>query len=229
MVIKKTTKNKPTGKPDPNKPKKTTKAKAKPRQKPKPKPEPKLIPKPKATPKPKAKPKPKSKPKRKKRSKPRYKPGKRVFKKTIKKEGGQKGNKNAEQWTEEEALVIAQGLVKWIMPNMKSNDNGRGEVDLHIANIFVAEYCLLKGLGKGQVAHLCEKYESFQSLHARAKEFQEIKLAKLAYFKKADPNIAKFLLINHHNYTGDSLKLTGTGDNDEIEMTVVIGDKNVKD
>ena len=125
--------------------------------------------------------------------------------------GGQPGNKNAEKWTEEKALVLGKELIEWMMPkNVKIKDksgNEIGERDMHLSNIFWQDFiCLHKGLNKNTMNYLRDNFESFSDLYDQALNIQEVKLLKYAVLNKLNSSITKFVLQNHHD--GYSTKIS---------------------
>lgn len=116
---------------------------------------------------------------------------------TKKKEGGQKGNKNAETWTEEAALELGHSLIKWLTPDLIE-----GKGDVNEGNIFFEEYIVIRrGLTPRIANYLCNKFESFSTLYAQAKKIQEIKLVKYGVADRLNASMTKFVLVNNHDWS----------------------------
>ena len=100
-----------------------------------------------------------------------------------------KGNKAAEKWTEQKALDLGNELIEWLAVPKKEN-------------IFF-EYFLIveKGLYPEIIDYLSKKFPAFLKLIVKAKRIQEIKLVKYGVEDKLNPNMTKFCLINHHEYS----------------------------
>ena len=85
--------------------------------------------------------------------------------------GGQIGNKNAEKWTEEEALKLGNELIVWLK---EKDEDGQDK-----GNIFFEEFLIIeKNMYRDLIDYLSSKFESFSELKKRAKEIQELKLIK---------------------------------------------------
>lgn len=122
--------------------------------------------------------------------------------------GGQPGNKNAEKWTEEKAIRIANGLIRWLRPKKKVLKDGK-VTDTHAVNIFYEEYIvIIKGLYPDFIGNMCEKFSSFSDLIKKAKKIQEIKLIKHGTGNNLNPGVTCFVLKNHHGYR-DHVELSG--------------------
>lgn len=131
--------------------------------------------------------------------------------------GGQKGNKNAEKWTEEAALKIVNDLIKWLKPDVV------GEMDQNEANIFVKDFLLFhtEGITRNQIQKLRKKYESFDALYARAREMQEVKLIKLGIGDRTNAQLTKLFLVNNHGYR-DKIEHAGDKDNPVTFKQVIL-------
>lgn len=115
---------------------------------------------------------------------------------TVRKGGGQPGNKNAEKWTEEKAMEIGRELIAWLE---------KGGPD----NIFFEKFLVGRGLYRDMVVFLSEKYRSFSEVIKKAKQLQELNINTLAITNQVSVPISIFMLKNHHNYTD---KVNHTGD-----------------
>lgn len=102
-----------------------------------------------------------------------------------KKKGGQLGNKNAEKWTEEEALKLGNDLLDW----MKADDN-----------FWVKEYLIDNDINEKATNYLSHKYDSFLTLLERAFSIQEKKLVSNGLKNKWNNAMAIFVLKNKHGY-----------------------------
>ena len=102
-----------------------------------------------------------------------------------KKKGGQLGNKNAEKWTEDEALKLANNLIDWLA------------VD---ENFWVKEYLVNNDLNDTLTNYLSHKYDSFSSLLEKAFSIQEKKLVSNGLKNKWNNAMAIFVLKNKHGY-----------------------------
>lgn len=106
----------------------------------------------------------------------------------------QKGNKFAEDWTEEKALLFGQKLIDWL--------NAEDE------NIFFEEFIFMTKHGNDfpklivqTPSYLAKKFTTFANLLDEAKKIEEIKLKKYSAFNKINPQICKFLLSAQYGYT----------------------------
>lgn len=98
------------------------------------------------------------------------------------------GNKKAEKWTEEAALLFGNDLLNW----MRAEDE----------NIFFDDFIYLQdhtGKYPGEVyadlpAYLAKKYLSFFDLLEKCRIIEKTKLKKFSAFDKLNASIAKFLL-----------------------------------
>lgn len=99
--------------------------------------------------------------------------------------GGQKGNKNAQKWTQKKVDKLGEDLLAWLKQEK---------------NIFFKEFLLQRDLYKDVVAYLESNYPSFSALIKRAREWQELKLIKLGVTGKLNHIMTIFILKNHHDY-----------------------------
>ncbi len=114
-------------------------------------------------------------------------------------EGGQPGNKNAEKWTEEKALNLANELIEWMLPKFEDNKKGK-KVDVHGANIFYEEFLIMhKKIYSTVLNYLEKKYESFSKTLKTARHIQKIKLMKHATAGNLKEGSTIFILKNYHD------------------------------
>jgi hypothetical protein len=113
-------------------------------------------------------------------------------------EGGQPGNRNAEKYTEEKAMKIANGLLEWLKPKLVDAPDGAGKVDVHAENILYEQYLLGEGLHPNITSNLSSRFESFREIIGEAKEWQRVKMMYMGAFKKIDSRFGVFLLSAIH-------------------------------
>jgi len=109
----------------------------------------------------------------------------------------EKGNKDAEKWTEKRALSFGQEILDW----MTSADE----------NIFFDEFVYLIApklpnyqdvkISADTPNYLGRKFLSFSELFDNARKIQELKLKKFGVFDKLNASMTKFVLINNHKWT----------------------------
>lgn len=100
-------------------------------------------------------------------------------------EGGQPGNKNAEKWTEEDALEVGRKLKAWL----KAHDD----------NIFYKEFLYLHNdYTKDNIDYWKKKYKSFYAVMENIKAIQQVKLLKGGTAGSLQPSITKFALAAIH-------------------------------
>lgn len=116
------------------------------------------------------------------------------------KEGGQPGNKNAEKWTEEEALKLGNELIEWM-----SFDE----------NFWVKEFLTNNDLNEKTSNYLKDKFLSFSTLLEKAFAIQEKKLVSNGLKNKWNNAMAIFVLKNKHGYK----------DKTEVESNVKVEDR----
>jgi hypothetical protein len=68
-------------------------------------------------------------------------------------------------------------------------------------NVFATKFAFDRGYPRQTLLEFAEKNKSFSSVFARARARQEHLLAEGALFGRFKEGMAKFLLVNHHNYT----------------------------
>src|SRR5690606_28163159 len=101
--------------------------------------------------------------------------------------GGQPGNKNAQKWTEEEALKLGEELLSW----MKEKPE----------NVFFKEFLIYENDYYEELTdYLSNKYESFLNVLKKAKKIQELKIVKLSSDNKLNPTMSIFCLKNLHDW-----------------------------
>lgn len=112
----------------------------------------------------------------------------------VKTGGGQIGNKNAEKWTEEEALKLGYELIDWL----------RQETDGKNPNIFFSYFLMVnKKMHKGTINYLETKFRSFSDLIKTATLIQELKLVDLGVKGRLSNTMAIFVLKNMHRYQSE--------------------------
>jgi len=117
--------------------------------------------------------------------------------------GGQFNNKNAEKWTEEEALKLADETIDWLMPKYEYDEKAGKKIDKHSRNVFYLEFFTLhRKLNRCTIDYLCRKYKSFSARYETIKNIQEAKLQKIGSFaKNINPSIVTLILKAKHDYT----------------------------
>lgn len=105
-----------------------------------------------------------------------------------------KGDKAAEQWTEERALELANELIEWLN---EKDENGEDKKNMFFEEFLVIE----KDLYPELIKYLCGKFSTFFKLIEKAKKIQEIKLVKYGVKDSLNATMTKFVLTNHHGWT----------------------------
>lgn len=100
--------------------------------------------------------------------------------------GGKWGflGKPDDAYTEEELHNLGKELVEWLSEE---------------ENFWFKSFLMLKGLHKDTLNYLSKKYPFFKNYLDIAKALQEYKLVHNSFWKKADFNTAKFVLLNNHD------------------------------
>lgn len=122
--------------------------------------------------------------------------------KQKKKPGGQPGNKNAEKWTEVEAIKLADELIDWMCPKLEKDEKTGKIVDLHAANIWKLDFLsIVKRLPKDEINVLARKFPSFAKKAELADNIQEAKILKYGSAGKLNPAVSIFTLkvLHGHN------------------------------
>jgi hypothetical protein len=115
--------------------------------------------------------------------------------------GGQPGNKNAEKWTEEKAIGLAERLIEWLSPKFEDKNGNIVGYDVHEKNIFFRYFLIFEAhCGNTIIAEMSKKFESFSKLIEIAKEMQQQKLWAQGVEKKISPQITKFALSAIHGF-----------------------------
>lgn len=110
--------------------------------------------------------------------------------------GGQIGNKNAEKWTEDEALKLIDKLFDWLF-----------DKDNYYENIHFEKFLFIEEqLGRNIINYLCNKFESFREAIKRAKEIQEIKISEGSLNQKLQASSSIFHLKTRFGYIENSVK-----------------------
>jgi hypothetical protein len=111
------------------------------------------------------------------------------------KRGGQPENKNAEKWTEEDALCLASALIAWLRPRFKDG------VDLHANNYYCNTFLVIENnYNKSTIDYLSKKFASFSEMLKTAREIQEIKIAQAALMGYVNKTMAIFFLKAKHGW-----------------------------
>lgn len=121
--------------------------------------------------------------------------------------GAPLGNKNAEIWTEEKALKIANDLIAWLSEEPVLINTMAGQQIQNI-NLFKINFLAQNGHSKELIDDLCDKFPLFCELIKKAEQIQESKILQYSILNKLNPIISIFCLKNHHGYR----------DKKEIEM-----------
>ena len=143
-----------------------------------------------------------------------------AYKKRVRKEGGQPGNKNAEVWTESAAIELGLNIIEW----MKAKPH----------NIHITEYLLIeKDYHCDLASDLAEKFMSFNALIGKAKEIKKANLLKYGQLGKLNPALVKFdLAINHDMIETNRMEHGGLGGgaiNNKIEVEFISVGKTEED
>lgn len=107
-------------------------------------------------------------------------------------------------YTKEYGDQLAIELEKWMIA---SEDN-----------IFLSRFALDNDFNDMQISALCKISKSFLNAVNKCKKKQELVLIQKSLKNKYNWGFAKFLLINNHGYTGDSIKSETT---QKIEVKAV--------
>ena len=115
--------------------------------------------------------------------------------------GGKPGNKNAEKWTEQDALKIIEGLIKWLEEPPEFEYLGKNQTPHLIkANLYVKRYLTSIHMYDDTINYLSEKYKSFSELYTYAKQLQESKISELTMMGVLNVQMATLFLKHHHKY-----------------------------
>lgn len=117
--------------------------------------------------------------------------------------GGKPGNKNAEKWTEKEALKLVHDLIKWLEadPDIIEPNKGKPYIRYGACNLYMKDFvCKKMGMSMSTIDLLREKFKSFRDLYARAKDIQEAKVAQLGMCGLLDSGFGGLFLKTHFNY-----------------------------
>jgi hypothetical protein len=126
--------------------------------------------------------------------------------------GGQPGNKNAEKWTEKEAIKFGNELIEWL-----SKEN---------TNIFYRRFCHQRNLYHTAIAYLCDKFNSFSNIIKKAKEMQEYKINDLAIRGKLNTAYSCFFMKNKHSYKDRTDITTNDESLTSVTLKLVDGSKD---
>ncbi len=105
--------------------------------------------------------------------------------------------KPQDAYTQEELISLGEEMVMWFIENPME--------------IWFHDFFIYRGIGKRHIECLRDKYPVFAEYYAHAKSIQESRLNKYSFYKKADGNMARFMLARHHE---------GYKDTDQEESTI---------
>jgi hypothetical protein len=146
--------------------------------------------------------------------------------------GGQYNNKNAEKWTEEKALELANELIEWMRPKLEQREI-KGElrtIDVNQYNFYYSYFLLIhKRYCINTIKYLEDKYKSFREAIKTAHKMQELKLSEAGIKNRINPAFGIFMLKAKHglqdriDVTSDGEKLTG------ITLNIVNNKTDIKE
>lgn len=131
--------------------------------------------------------------------------------KNIDPHGGVKfkvGDKAAQKWTEELALLFADALINWMN---EADENIFYEEFIFMVAKKMPEFEIFK-ININTPNYLAKSYSSFLERIKEAQKIQEIKLKKFGAFDKLNASIVKFLLNAEHGIKETTVS--------EVEMNV---------
>ena len=131
--------------------------------------------------------------------------------KNIDPHGGVKfkvGDKAAQKWTEELALLFADALINWMN---EADENIFYEEFIFMVAKKIPEFEIFK-ININTPNYLAKNYSSFLERIKEAQKIQEIKLKKFGAFDKLNASIVKFLLNAEHGIRETTVS--------EVEMNV---------
>jgi len=109
------------------------------------------------------------------------------------------GNKNAEKYTEADAIKIGEGLIKWLKkPPVISNTIAGKKIES--MNLYKIKYLSMLGHSKDFTNRLAARFASFRDLLAQADTIQEANLLTFSAINKINANIAMFSLRCNHGF-----------------------------
>ena len=108
-----------------------------------------------------------------------------------------KGDKIAQKWTEELALIFADSLISWMN---EADENIFYEEFIFMVAKKMPEFEIFK-INVDTPGYLSKTYSSFLERIEEAKKIQELKLKKFGAFDKLNVSMAKFLLSAEHGLT----------------------------
>lgn len=124
-----------------------------------------------------------------------------IAKENKNKPGGQPGNKNAEKWTEAEAIKLADELIDWMCPKLEKDEKTGKISDIHAANIWKLDFLsIVKRLPKDEINVLARKFPSFAKKTELADNIQEAKILKYGSAGKLNPAVSIFTLKVLHGH-----------------------------
>lgn len=98
---------------------------------------------------------------------------------------GHKFSSAPTKWTEEKAMELAEGLLKW----MKDSPN----------HFMLGDYLFSHDLYADVISYLSERYPQFAEYIARAKEIEAHRIQQYALINKLNSGMAQWVLAVHHN------------------------------
>jgi hypothetical protein len=93
--------------------------------------------------------------------------------------------KPEDAYTDEQVRKIGEELVTWFTENPME--------------IWFEDFFTYRGIKKSIIDSFIRRYPVFHEYYATAKEIQEGRLHKYPFWKKADWNVARFVLTNSHD------------------------------
>jgi Holliday junction resolvase len=99
--------------------------------------------------------------------------------------GGQPGNKNAEKWTEEKAMELANAMLEWMRPKWERDEKSGKMKDRHSGHIYFNRFLYIENDYPHDVLDYLEgKFYSFSATLKKLKKIQEVKLWELTTFSR---------------------------------------------
>lgn len=139
---------------------------------------------------------------------------------TIKtgRKGGQINNKNAEKWTEEIALTVANNLIEYLKKTPKYYQLEDGSLKLDDPYLFFGYYLENEDLDDATLAYLSQKFESFSKLMKKANKLQREKLMKLTSSGVLNSTFSMFILKCDHGMIESDKRADLKRKQDEFEL-----------
>ena len=109
---------------------------------------------------------------------------------------GHKFSSAPTKWTEEKAMDLADGLIRW----MKDDPN----------HFLIGDYLIEHDLFSEIVAYLSSRYPQFLNHISRAKEIEAHRITMYALANKLNPGMAQWVLaVNHNKHNVQKTEVTG--------------------